>query len=107
VFIDEVEVKEAVDVSDGRVVAYRVSLVGVVQAAKNVPRRGDCEEEQRPGEELELSPAAPLAHQQKVRHRGANKKCWRDQPFGQRGQRYTDKAPVKPDRLAQFEPSDQ
>ena len=44
-FVDEIEVPEAVDVAEGGVVADGVSLVGIGEAAKDVPGRGDSEEE--------------------------------------------------------------
>ena len=61
VLVDEVEVKEAVDVAQGGVVADGVSLVGIGQAAENVPGRGDGHEDQRADDRLDLAPAPPQA----------------------------------------------
>ena len=41
VLIDEVEVEETVDIAHGGVIADGVSLVGIVDAAKDVPGGGD------------------------------------------------------------------
>ena len=53
-FVDEVEVEEAVNVADGGMVADRVSLVGVGEAAEDVPGRGDGEEQRKPVTSLSL-----------------------------------------------------
>src|SRR5581483_3596639 len=50
VFIDEVEIEEAVDIADRRVVADGMALIRIVQAAKNVPGGGNREKEQKAGQ---------------------------------------------------------
>ena len=85
--VDEVEVKEAVDVAEGGMVADSVSLIGIGQAAENVPGRGDGQKEQRAGDRLQLAPAPPLAGQQQVGNGRADKKDRRDQALGQQRQR--------------------
>ncbi len=44
--VDEEEVPETVDISQRRVVADRMSLVGVGQAAQDMPRRGNGQKQQ-------------------------------------------------------------
>ena len=44
--VDEVEVEESVDVADGGVVADRMTLIGIGEAAEDVPRGGNRQEEQ-------------------------------------------------------------
>ena len=53
VFVDEVEVPEAVDVAGCWMVADGMALVGVRESGEDVPRRGDGEEEQDSGEGLQ------------------------------------------------------
>jgi hypothetical protein len=83
VLVDEVEVEEAVDVADGGVIADGVSLVGIGEAAEDVPGRGDGQEEQRAGEEAQLAPATPLAGEDQVGNGGADEEDGRDQALGE------------------------
>ena len=69
------------------VIADRVSLVGVGQAGQDVPRRGDGQEQQQPGQRLQCAPAAPLSAQQQQRDRGREEEHRSDQALGQQGQR--------------------
>ena len=64
VFVEEVEVPEAVDVAEGGDVTDGMALVGVAQTGEDVPRGGDEEEEEESGDGLEATPATPLAAEQ-------------------------------------------
>src|SRR5579863_9902798 len=46
VFVDEVEVPEAMDIADGGMVADRMALIRIGNAGKDMPWGGDCEIEQ-------------------------------------------------------------
>jgi hypothetical protein len=105
--IDEVEVKKAVDVADGGVVADGVSLVGIGQAAENVPGRGDGQKEQRAGDRLQLAPASPQAGDEQIRDGRANKKGGSDEPLGEQSQRQGRPHPVKTYRAARLKTSEQ
>ena len=88
--VDEIEVPEAVHIAQGGVVAHCVSLVGIGEAAKNVPRRGDGEKQQEPSYGLERAPTAPLARKQQIGDSGAGEKHGRNQALDQQCQRHTD-----------------
>ena len=60
VFVDEIEVPEAVNVSGRGVIADGMALVGVRQSAQDVPRSGDRQKEQHAGDWLQFAPAAPM-----------------------------------------------
>ena len=83
VLVDEVEVQEAVDVAEGGVVADGVALIGIGEAAENVPGRGDGQKEQRAGDGLEAAPAPPLAGEQQVGNGRADKEDRRDETLGE------------------------
>jgi hypothetical protein len=107
VLVDEVEVEEAVDVADGGVVADGVALVGVVDAAEDVPGRGDEQKEQDAGEGLENAPAAPLAGEQQVGNGRSDEEDGRDESLGERGQGDAGVDPVEAIGAIVFEAGDE
>src|ERR1700722_3766151 len=60
-FVDEVEIKEAVHVAPAGNVAHRVTGAGIAQSGEDVPGSGDGKKKQNAGEQPELTPAAPIA----------------------------------------------
>ena len=87
VFVEEVEVPEAVDVAEGGDVADGVALIGIAKSGENVPGCGDGEEKQEAGDGLQLAPATPLAAEQQQGNDGGDEKYRGDQALGKRGQR--------------------
>src|SRR5215469_8941348 len=83
VFVDEVEVPEAVDVAGGGLIADGVALVRIREAGEDVPRRSDGEIEQDSCDRLHLAPAAPLAAQQQQRNCGACEENGCNESLGQ------------------------
>ena len=65
-FVDEVEVPEAVNVSEGGMIADGMSLIGVREAAEDVPRSRDGKIKQDAGEWLQFAPATPVSAEQQV-----------------------------------------
>ena len=61
VLVDQIEVPETMHVAEGGVIAHRVALVGICQAAEDVPGSGDGHKQQETGDRLHLAPASPLA----------------------------------------------
>ena len=107
VFIHKIKVEEAVDVSDGGVVADGVSLVRIGEAAEDVPGRGDEQEEQESRDGLEVAPATPLAGEQQVRDGRAEEKDGRNQSFGKQSKGYGGPHPVDASGAAGFESGDE
>ena len=107
VLVDEVEVEEAVDVAQGGVVADGVALVGVGDAAEDVPGRGDEQKEQSAGDGLEDAPAAPLAGEEQVGNGCSDKEDGSDEALGERGQRDAGVDPVKAIGAVEFEAGDE
>ena len=105
--VDEVEVKEAVDVAEGGVVADGVALVGIGQPAENVPGRGDGQKNQRAGDRLQLAPAPPQAGDKQEGNCRADKECRSDQALGHQRQSQKRPHPVKARGAARLEAGQQ
>jgi hypothetical protein len=95
VLVDEVEVEEAVDVADGGVVADGMALVGIGEAAEDVPGRGDGQKQQRSGDGLQLAPATPLAGEKQVGNAAPTKKTGAMRPLVSRARATRGPHPVK------------
>ena len=100
VLVDEVEVEESVDVAGGGDVADGIAVIGIAEAGEDVPRRGDGEEEQQSGEEMELTPAAPFAGEDEIRNDGGDKEDGCDESFGEKSERERGIGEVKARRFA-------
>ncbi len=83
VLVDEIEVPEAVHISWGGVIADGMSLVGVCEAAENVPRSRDGKEKQHAGDRFQFAPATPLAAQHQQRDGGCGEEDRSDQTLGE------------------------
>src|SRR4051812_23312374 len=81
-FVDEVEVPEAVNVADGGVIADGVALVGIAQPAEDMPRSSDGEVEQDAREWLQFTPATPVPSEQQIRNSSGNEEDRGDQTLG-------------------------
>jgi len=103
VLVDEVEVPEAVDVSDGRVIADGMALIGIAQAAEDVPRSSYGEIEKDAGEGLEFAPAPPVSGEEEIRDRGACEENGSDESFGKSGKRKSCPHEVNATRSASLE----
>src|ERR1700677_4632001 len=102
--VDEVEIEEAVHVAGAGNVAYGVACAGIAQSGEDVPWRGDGKEEENAREQAELTPAAPIAGEPKVRPGGCTEEDGGDQPFGQHGQRQGSPSQIKAEGFVIFEP---
>ena len=84
--VDEVEVPEAVDISQRGVIADGMAMVGVGQSGQNVPRRRNRQEEQGAGYRLQLAPASPQSAHHEKWNRGRDEEDRGHQSLGQSGQ---------------------
>ena len=89
-FVDEVEVPEAMDIAGGGVIADGMALIGIGEAGEDVPGRGDGQIQQQSRKGFELAPAPPLAAEQQQRNGRAGKEDRRNEALGERGQRQGD-----------------
>src|SRR6185437_8781770 len=83
--VDEIKVEESVDVAGCGDVADGVAVVGIAQAAQDVPGRSDCKEEQDAGEEAHLAPAAPFSCNDEIGNDGGPEEDRRDESFRKQG----------------------
>ncbi len=95
------------DVAHGGVVADGVALVVIVDAAEDVPRRGDEQKEQRAGDGLECAPASPLTGEKQVGNGCSDKEDGSNEALGKRGQSNAGIDPIEARGAIEFEPGDE